>query len=64
MTFLREQTSPSTTFVRSVHAIRRRAVLITLGLVIALVLSILLAIGIGPVSIAPGTIVQIVGLDP
>lgn len=60
MTFLREQTSPSTTFVRSVHAIRRRAVLITLGLVIAFVLSILLAIGIGPVSIAPGTIVQIV----
>ncbi|MGO2745926.1 iron chelate uptake ABC transporter family permease subunit [Microbacterium sp.] len=60
MTITEKQSSSPVTFTRSVHATRRRAAVITIGLSVAVLLSIVVVVGIGPVPIAPGTIMQIV----
>lgn len=69
MTSIDEQpTDRATTLTGSVRANRRRTVLWTVALAIGLLVSAVLTIGIGPVTIAPATILQVVahhlGISP
>ncbi|MFV0318889.1 MAG: FecCD family ABC transporter permease [Microbacterium sp.] len=60
MTITRERRPPAPTFAQSVRTAQLRTTLWTGGLVVAALVSAVLAIGIGPISIAPDTILQIV----
>lgn len=54
------QQAPATTFVASVRRSRKRSVSWTVGLVLVLLGSAVVTIGVGPVLIAPDTIVRII----
>ena len=54
------QSAAGATVARAARYSRRRAVIWTTGLCVALAVSMAIAVGIGPVPIAPGTLVQVV----